>query len=72
MAVGDGSGGWKMPAWVTYEVTATGPTGYQVTAISPDWQGALVGDFCSALAAEAFVELMRQIDADRSHATLDG
>ena len=25
---------------ITYEVTATGPKGYQVKAISPDWQGA--------------------------------
>jgi hypothetical protein len=57
---------------ITYKVTATGPQGYQVTAISPNWQGALVGDFCTALAAEAFAELMRQIDADRSHASLDG
>ena len=38
---------------ITYEVTATGPKGYQVTAISPDWQDTLVEDFCSALAGEA-------------------
>jgi hypothetical protein len=52
---------------VTYEVTATGPKGYQVTAISPEWQGAVVGDFCSKDTAEVFAERMRQIDADPSH-----
>jgi hypothetical protein len=49
---------------VRYEVTSTGPKGYPVTAISPEWQGGLVGDFCS----EAFADQMRLIDADPSHA----
>ena len=48
---------------VTYEITATGPKGYQVTAISPEWQGVVVGDFCSLQAAEEFVVRMREIDA---------
>jgi hypothetical protein len=41
---------------VTYEVTATGPKGYQVTVISPGWQGAIVGDFSSLSAAETFAQ----------------
>ena len=53
---------------VRYEVTPTGPKGYPVTAISPEWQGGLVGDFCSEAAAEAFADQMRLIDADPSHA----
>jgi hypothetical protein len=54
-----------MPYWrmVTYEVTPTGPKGYEVTAISPEWQGVVVGDFCSLQAAEKFAESMREIDA---------
>ena len=54
-----------MPYWrmVTYVVTAAGPKGYQVTAISPEWPGVVVGDFCSLQAAEAFAESMREIDA---------
>jgi hypothetical protein len=51
---------------VRYEVTAAGPRGFQVTAISPEWRG-VVGDFCSEVAAEAFAEKMRLIDADPSH-----
>ena len=52
---------------VRYEVTATGPKGYQVTAIISGWQDALVGDFCSKVAAEEFAATMRQIDTDPSH-----
>jgi hypothetical protein len=54
-----------MPYWrmVTYDVTATGPKGYQVIAVSPEWQGAIVGDFCSLRAAEEFAKSMREIDA---------
>jgi hypothetical protein len=48
---------------VTYEVTATGQKGYQVTAISPEWQGVVVGDFCSLQSAEEFAGRMREIDA---------
>ena len=52
---------------VTYEVTATGPKGYQVTAISPEFQGAVVEDFSSLQAAEAFADDMRKIDAAAGH-----
>ena len=53
-----------MPCWrmVSYEVT-TGPKGYQVVAINPEWQDVVVGNFCSFQAAEAFAERMREIDA---------
>jgi hypothetical protein len=44
---------------VTYEVTATAPQGYQVTVISPGWQGAIVGDFNSLSAAETLAHRMR-------------
>ena len=49
---------------VTYAITAIGPKGYQVTAISPEWQGVILGDFCSLQAAEEFAARMRKIDAD--------
>jgi hypothetical protein len=49
---------------VTYEVTATGPKDYQVTAITPEWQDVVVGDFCSLQAAEKFADSMQKIDAD--------
>src|ERR1700759_313536 len=55
------------PRMVTYEVTSTGPQGYQVTAISPEFQGAVVGDFSSLQAAETFAHSMREIDAAGSH-----
>jgi hypothetical protein len=41
---------------------------YQVTAISPEFQGAVIGDFCSLEAAEAFATNMREIDAAGPHA----
>ena len=53
---------------VRYEVTATGPKGYQVTAKISGWQDAIVDDFCSEVAAEEFATAMRHIDADPSHA----
>ena len=54
-----------MPYWrmVTYKVTATGPQGYQVIAIGPEWQGVVVADFCSLQAAEKFAGSMLKIDA---------
>ena len=52
---------------ITYEVTSTGPQGYQVIAISPEFQGAVVGDFCSLQAAEAFANRMREIDTAGFH-----
>ena len=56
---------------VTYEVTSTGPKGYQVAAISPKFQGAVVGDFCSLQAAEAFADRMREIDTAAPHSHQD-
>lgn len=47
---------------VIYEITATGSLGYQVTAISDDWQGAIVGDFGTLAEVESFAEGMREID----------
>jgi hypothetical protein len=52
---------------VTYEVTATGPKGYQVTVISPEFQGAVIEDFSTLQAAEAFADDMRKIDAVPGH-----
>jgi hypothetical protein len=57
---------------IRYEVTPTGPKGYQVSAIGPEWDGVVVGDFSTEAAAEAFAEQMRQIDADPSHAANGG
>jgi hypothetical protein len=56
---------------VTYEVTATGPKGYQVTVITPEWQGAIVGDFSSLSPAEPFADRMRAIDASGPHLSRD-
>jgi len=53
---------------ITYEVTATGPKGYQVMANSPELRGLIVDNFCSEATAASFAERMRQIDADPSHA----
>jgi hypothetical protein len=51
----------------TYEVTSTGPQGYQVTVITPEIQGVIVGDFSSLQAAEAFADDVRKIDAVPGH-----
>jgi len=52
----------------TYDVTATGPMGFQVSLARPYPHGtSLMGDFCSLQEAEAFAEKMREIDAGRSH-----
>ena len=52
----------------TYDVTATGPKGFQVSVTGPDPRGtSLIGDFGSLHEAEAFADQMRVIDADRSH-----
>jgi hypothetical protein len=59
-----------LAAMVTYEVTATGSESYQVTVVSPEWRGAIVGNFSSLSAAEAFAESMRTIDAGDSHVVL--
>ena len=52
---------------IRYEVTPTGPKGYQVTVIGPQLDGAILGDFCSEGAAEEFADQMRQIDAAPPH-----
>jgi hypothetical protein len=31
---------------ITYEVTATGPKGFQVTAVNADGPASIIGDFC--------------------------
>ena len=51
---------------VTYEVSPAGPEAYQVTAISPEFQSAVVGEFRSLQAAEAFADSMREIDTAAS------
>jgi hypothetical protein len=48
----------------TYDVTATGPKGFQVSVTGPAPRGtSLVGDFGSLHEAEAFADQMRDIDA---------
>ena len=52
----------------TYDVTATGPKGFQVSVTGLHPHGtSLIGDFASLQEAEAFADQMRVIDADRSH-----
>ena len=51
----------------TYDVSATGPKGFQVSVTGLHPQGtSLIGDFGSLQQAEAFADQMRVIDADRS------
>lgn len=50
-----------------YDVTATGPTGFQVSASHPVYGKHLIGNFPSLLAAETFAEEMRNVDAGLSH-----
>jgi hypothetical protein len=48
----------------TYDVTATGPKGFQVSVTGPAPRGtSLIGDFGSLYEAEAFADQMRKIDA---------
>jgi hypothetical protein len=47
----------------TYEVTATGPKGFQVTTIGADGLAAIADDFCTLLEAEAFAYTLRRLDA---------
>ena len=52
----------------TYDVTATGPKGFQVSVTGPAPRGtSLIGDFGSLQEAEAFADQMREIDAGRSY-----
>ena len=52
---------------VTYKSPPPGHKGYQVTVITPEFQGVVVGDFSSLQAAEAFADDMRKIDAVAGH-----
>ena len=48
----------------SYDVTATGPKGFQVSVTGPAPCGSsLIGDFGSLDEAEAFADQMRKIDA---------
>jgi hypothetical protein len=53
---------------ITYNVTVTGPLGFQVSVLGPYPRDArLIGDFDSLQEAEAFADRMRVIDAGRSY-----
>jgi hypothetical protein len=53
---------------ITYDVTVTGPLGFQVSVVGPRLRGArLIDDFGSLREAEAFADRMREIDAGRSY-----
>ena len=46
---------------ITYDVTATGPLGFQVSVLGPYLRDArLIGDFGSLQEAEAFADRMRE------------
>jgi hypothetical protein len=48
----------------TYDVTVTGPLGFQVSVTGPYVRGtSLIGDFGSLQEAEVFADRMREIDA---------
>ena len=65
---------WRLrgdtPNMITYEVTATGSKGFQVTAVSSESHAVIVEDFSTEVAAKAFAARMRQIDADEAHQSL--
>ena len=53
---------------ITYNVTVTGPLGFQVSVFGPYLRdGRLIGDFGSLQEADAFADRMREIDAGRSY-----
>jgi hypothetical protein len=55
---------------ITYNVTITGPLGFQVSALGPYSSDALlISDFGSLQEAKAFADRMREIDAGRSYVT---
>jgi hypothetical protein len=55
---------------ITYNVTVTGPLGFQVSVLGPHPPDArLISDFGSLREAEAFADRMREIDAGRSYVT---
>ena len=52
---------------LTYDVTASGPEGFQVSVTHPVYGAHLIGNFRSLLAAEMFADKMREIDVGPSH-----
>ena len=56
-----------MAGMVSYEVTGTGPTGFQVSVAHPVHGIHLIGNFCSLHEAETFAETMRDVDAGPSY-----
>lgn len=62
---------WQIGRMFTYDVTATGPMGFQVSLARPyPHDTRLIGDFCSLQEAEAFANKMREIDAGPSYITM--
>ncbi len=55
----------------SYEVTATGPQGFQVSVTHPVYGTHLIGNFCSLQMAETFADDMREIDLGPSHRAAD-
>ena len=58
-------------AMFSYEVTATGPQGFQVSVTHPVYGTHLIGNFCSLQMAETFADDMRETDLGPSHRTAD-
>jgi hypothetical protein len=55
---------------ITYNVTITGPLGFQVSALGPYSSDALlISDFGSLQEAKAFADRMREMDAGSSYVT---
>ena len=53
---------------ITYNVTVTGPLGFQVSVLGPYLRdGRLIGGFGSLQEADTFADRMREIDAGRSY-----
>jgi hypothetical protein len=52
---------------MTYDVTAIGPKGFQISTPCPDGVPHILGDFASLVEAEAFADVMRQLDTGQSH-----
>ena len=53
---------------IIYNVTVTGPLGFQVSVLGPYPSNArLIGDFGSSHEAEAFADRMREFDGGRSY-----
>lgn len=55
----------------SYDVTATGPNGFQVRATHPVHGTHLIENFYSSQAAETFADDMREMDAGPSHSAAD-